>query len=62
MEFLYMEVFEEFVNSDKQQLKNKNTFIMAEYLGSQTSLLFQLFPLLLLLLLWGEVLFCFNLE
>lgn len=57
-----MKVSEEFVNSDKQELKNTKTFIIAENLGSQTSLLFQLLPLLLLFLLWCEVLFCFYLE
>lgn len=42
--------------------QNKSTFLMAAYLGSKTSLLFQLLPPLLLSLSWCEVLFCFYLE
>lgn len=65
MQFLYMEVFGEFVSSNKQaynELKNKNTFIIAAYFGSQTPFLFQLLPLLLLFLFWGEVLLCRYLQ
>lgn len=57
-----MEVFQECVNSNKQELQNKKTFLMAAYFGSRTFLLFQLLLLLLLFLFWGEVLFCFYLE
>lgn len=57
-----MEVFREFVNSDKQELQNKNTLIMAAYFGSQTFLLFHILPLLFYFLFWGEVLFCFYLK
>lgn len=60
MKKLFIEVLEEF--SNKQELKNKNTFILAADLGSQMSLLFQLLPLLLLFLFWCEVLFCFYLD
>lgn len=35
---------------------------MGAYSGSQTLLLFQLLPLLLLFLLWGEVFLCFYLQ
>lgn len=45
-----------------QQIQNKNTLAVVEYLGSQMFLRFQLLPLLLLFLLWGEVLLCFYLQ
>lgn len=60
MHILYMKAFEELVNS-KKSWKNKTICIVAAYLGSQTSLLLQLLPLLLLFLFWGEVLFCLYL-